>query len=140
MSKTLKVGFFGDVETLSYNNLYPVSVAEAAEGIEEGSFDHSPERPFMKYTVKKNKNEWIDFVKEKIKKNIISKGKIDFDSCLKDLGEKVKLNIQETMTEAEEFATLSENTINIREKEGVASDNPFIATGGLRDSVEARIE
>lgn len=157
----LKVGFFNDVTSPNYKNKFEqTSVAKAAYNIEHGIReentykdynpqtkerfvnDHTREIAFMDYTKEKYKEEWINLVKEKIMKEVKSSGKVDFNCCLKDLGEKVKLNIKETMNEGESlFGAIADNYPAWRDFRGVENiTNPLVATGGLRDSVEARIE
>lgn len=123
----VNVGWFEDQ---TYEDGLPV--AKVARWNEFGTKAGIPERPFMRRTMHKKQNEWIEKLKTLVQKAIDEDKSID--SALKKFGEGVKGDIQETILEGG-FVKNAPATVK---KKGF--NMPLVDTGVLISSIQARTD
>lgn len=127
----VNVGWFEDQ---TYEDGLPV--AKVARWNEFGTKQGIPQRPFMRRTMMEHEKDWIELLKTLVQKEIDKEGKkIDVDKALKQFGEVVKGDIQETILRGG-FAPNSRAT---RKRKGESSI-PLVDTGVMISSIQARTD
>lgn len=120
--RVLTVGFFDEK--------YPDGkrIGRIATINEYGVPEHNQlPRPFMRYTVLKNKSKWVDILREVLPENL------DVDRSLNILGEIVREDVSDMITA---FADPPNRPSTIARK---GFNDPLIETGLMRDSVAWKV-
>ena len=125
----VNVGWFEDQ---TYEDGLPV--AKVARWNEFGTKAGIPERPFMRRTMHKNQNKWIELLKTLVQREIDKEKGANIDKALKQFGEVVKGDIQETILEGG-FVKNARSTVK---KKGF--NMPLIDTGVMISSIQARTD
>ena len=126
----VNVGWFEDQK---YDDGLPV--AKVARWNEFGTKAGIPERPFMRRTMMRHEQEWVEILKTLVQREIDKEKNVDIDKALKKFGEIVLGDIQATILEGG-FTKNAESTIR-RKGAGLP---PLIDTGVMISSIQARTD
>lgn len=126
----VNVGWFEDQR---YND--GTSVAQVARWNEYGTKQGVPQRPFVRRTVMKHREEWIEKMRTMVQREMDKKKGVNIDRALKQFGEIVKGDIQMTILEGG-FEKNAPSTIR-RKGAGLP---PLIDTGVMISSIQARTD
>ena len=132
----VNVGWFEDQKYSSdeNGNSIDLPIAKVARWNEFGTKAGIPERPFMRRTMMKHEQEWIELLKTLVQKELDKEKGTNIDAALKKFGEQVAGDIQETIWEGG-FAKNARSTLR---KKG--DKPPLIDTGIMISSIQARTD
>ena len=113
------------------------SVAEVAYWNEYGTFrngkKHIPARPFFRNTIEEKKGEWVQAVASEVKRGQ------SIENALTSVGDNITADIVDTIRSGVE-PPLSEETLARREKLGLTSKTPLMATMTLIKTIDFEIK